>query len=312
MSHEFERYLVCIQLISVMAAMGAKLSARDFLGVFARPISLSWGLVCQFVASPILAVGAVHLGVQNPQMAVGLLLVSAMPGGPMSTLFTHIGRGNAALAVSLTALTTLLSVVTLPITLPLLAGASAAKMELPANVILRETVLFLFIPLAMGQALRRVSPTAANFVARWGVRLGTTLLLCYVVLSLTSGRIRPAAFGWTPALTIIVFCIVCMQAAMLPFRLFRWPPRDRLAVGIEMTIRDINLAVLLKTSLDSGAPIDHRGDPMLYGILFYAGAALIIAGLTAIVFRFVLDPDRKKTVDSAPPSSSPNRSDSAN
>lgn len=294
MTHETERIIVCTQLVSVMAAMGAKLSGRDFVAVFSRPKSLGWGLLCQFIVAPMLALAAVRIGVPNPEMAVGLLLVSAMPGGPTSTLFTHMGRGNAALAVSLTALTTLLSVVTLPVTLPILAGASATNLEIPALKILEETFLYLLLPLGVGHLLRRSSLRAARIVAYWGVRLGTTLLITYVVLSLTSGRIRPGAFGLTPALTITIFCLVSMQVAMLPFRIFGWPPRDRLAVGIEMTIRDINLALLLKTSLESAADFDHRGDPMLYSILFYGGTALVMAALASMVFRFLLDPERKR------------------
>src|SRR3954469_3046243 len=99
MSHDAERWIVSVQLISVMAAMGAKLRPMDFTAVFARPRSLCWGLACQFLVAPLLALAAVRIGVPHPGMAMGLLLVSAMPGGPMSTLFTHLGKGNAALAV---------------------------------------------------------------------------------------------------------------------------------------------------------------------------------------------------------------------
>ena len=292
MSHDVERLVVILQLTCVMAAMGAKLRPLDFAAVFSRPKSLGWGVLCQFVVSPLLAWGAVRIGVSDPNMGLGLILVSAMPGGPMSTLFTHLGRGNAALAVSLTGVTTILSVVTLPITLPLLAGVSAKGLEVPAAVILQETTLFLFLPLGVGALIRRFLPNAAPFVGRWGVRIGTTLLACYVVASLGSGRIRPGAFGWTPALTIIVFCLVNMQVAMLAFRLFHWPPRDRLAVGIELTIRDVNLALLLKTRLETTPIDDGRGDPMLYGILFFAGTALVVAAAASMIFRFLLNPHR--------------------
>jgi hypothetical protein len=80
---------------------------------------------------------------------------------------------------------------------------------------------------------------------------------------------------------------------MLPFRIFGWPPRDRLAVGIEMTIRDVNLALLLKTRLGTTPIDDGRGDPMLYGILFFAGTALVVAAAASTIFRFLLDPNRK-------------------
>ena len=87
---------------------------------------------------------------------------------------------------------------------------------------------------------------------------------------------------------------------MLPFRLFRWPPKDRLAVGIEMCVRDVNLALLFKTGIEPDAMVDGRGDPMLYGILFYAGTALVVAASAMLLFRFVLDPERKRRNQPAP------------
>ena len=61
-----------------------------------------------------------------------------------------------------------------------------------------------------------------------------------------------------------------------------------------MTIRDVNLALLLKTRLETSPIDDARGDPMLYGILFFAGTALVVAAAASMIFRFLLDPQRKQ------------------
>ncbi len=279
-----EHPLAAAQLACVMAAMGAKLAPRDFAAVAKRPAGFAWGLCCQFMVSPALAYAAVWLGGLPAPAALGLALVAAMPGGPTSTLLTLWGRGNAALAVALTATSTLLAPLATPWALRGFTPAGA--LALPMGRIAAEIVVFLLVPLFGGMLAARLRPAWRPTLATWGVRVGTTLLLTIVAGSLLSGRIRPLAHGVALPATIILFCVACQQAAMLPFRLFGWPAADRLAVGTEMTIRDLNLALLLKAALIPAAA--GGGDDLaLYAILFYGGTSLVAASAVAGAFRYL-------------------------
>jgi BASS family bile acid:Na+ symporter len=101
--------------------------------------------------------------------------------------------------------------------------------------------------------------------------------------SLISGRIEPAAYGWTVPLAILIFCVGAMQLSMLPFRLFRWSKPDAVAVGIEVTMRNINLALLLKALLFPGK--DAVANGVLFVVLYYGGTAMLAGLPLALRYR---------------------------
>jgi BASS family bile acid:Na+ symporter len=128
------------------------------------------------------------------------------------------------------------------------------------------------------------------------MRLGTMALLVIVAGSIGSGRARPMEHGGALLGWIIVFCVVSQQLSMIPFRIFKLPAEDRLAVGIEMTIRDINLALLLKAGLfPAGKGDESFGNAVLFVTLCYGGTALVVGAITAVIFRFVLHPRNRKS-----------------
>jgi len=145
--------------------------------------------------------------------------------------------------------------------------------EMPVGDVLVELLLCLLLPLVVGMTLGRVWPRHQRTVARWCVRVGLVVVALMVIGSLGSGRIQPADYGWPASIAIILFCLIGQQAATLPFYIFRWPRADRMAAGIEVTMRNINLALLLTARLFPGTDPVDRG--VLFVVLFYAATAMI-------------------------------------
>ena len=283
----YEHHLAQLQMILFMLGMGATLNLADFAGVLRRPRSFLTAAAGQFLLAPLLAVLASRWLAVEPGIAVGLILISAMPGGTLSKVFTYLGRGNIALSISLTACGTLAAVATVPILLRVLAvGYVPVDFEMPIDDILRELTLFLLLPLAAGMGLGRLAPARREVFSRWCIRVGFVVVVVMVTGSLASGRIHPADYGWRAPAAIILFCLLTMQLTMLPFRLLGWPRADCLSAGIEATMRNLNLALLLKALLfpaEKGA--DPIGDGVLFVILFYAGVALCSGLPLALNFR---------------------------
>src|SRR5579884_2507765 len=100
---EYEYPLARLQLVLFMLGMGLTLSVTDFLAVLRRPRSFCAGFTGQVLVLPWLAVAVNALGRLEGGLAVGLILVAAMPGGSLSKLFTYLGRGNVPLSISLSA-----------------------------------------------------------------------------------------------------------------------------------------------------------------------------------------------------------------
>jgi BASS family bile acid:Na+ symporter len=269
---DYEYPLARLQLVLFMLGMGATLSVADFLAVFRRPRSFIAGFVVQVLMLPWLAVAINRLGRLEGGLAVGLVLVAAMPGGALSKLFTYLGRGNVPLSISLTAFTTLASLVTVPLLLQLLAAHYIRDdFHMPVADVVLDVALCLLLPLLAGMVVARLWPQGRLGFARLCVRLG--FVVVFVVILGSLGRINPGEHGLGVAAAIIVFCLAGQQLSMLPFYIMRWPRRDRMAAGIEVTMRNMNLALLLKARLFP--PDDPLAGTVLFVILFYAGTALV-------------------------------------
>jgi BASS family bile acid:Na+ symporter len=282
-----------VQLVLFMLGMGATLSARDFVGVFRRPGPLLVAFLGHILLMPLIAVAVNAAFGLAGGIALGLVLTAAMPGGALSKAFTYLGRGNVPLAISLTLVSTLATLVTVPTTLAVLGGAYIpTDFKMPIGAIVVDVVAFLLIPLAAGMAIGETFPAQRRTFSRFAIRLGFAVVVAIVILSLGSGRIKPGQHGFTVPIAIIVFCLAGMQANMLPFRLFRWPRGDTLVAGIEVTMRNMNLALLIKTQLfpDTGSETgaEFAGE-MLFVILFYAAVAMVEGLLLTLRYRRMRD-----------------------
>jgi BASS family bile acid:Na+ symporter len=279
-----EYHFARAQLVLFTLGMGMTLSLADFVEMVRRPRSFISGLIGQLFVIPFVAVLINAIGNFEPGIAVGLILVAAMPGGALSKFFAYLGRGNMALSISLTGVTTLLTLVTVPLMLQLLATRYISDdFAMPVEAIVIDVALCLLLPLAAGLCIARLWPRHHRLLSKICIRIGLIVVIVMVVGSLGSGRIRWGEHWFQAALAIIFFCLAGQQLNMLPFRLFGWPRPDRMAVGIEITMRNMNLALLIKARIFPSAGV--LGDEVLFVILFYAGAAMVIGFPLALNHR---------------------------
>ena len=227
---------------------------------------------------PLVALLINHLFGLSGGIALGLILTAAMPGGVLAKAFVYLGRGNVPLAIALTLLSTLGTLVTVPLTLTFLAAEYIpADFTMPTGRIVFDVVAYLLTPLVAGMILGRLLPAYRGRINRVAVGLGFIVVIAIIVMSLGSGRIKPGEHGWRVPLAIIAFGLLGMQLNMLPFRLGGWPRADTLTAGVEVTMRNMNLALLLKAGLfpEDGPPeLAGLGGEVLFVILFYAATAM--------------------------------------
>ena len=269
---DWEYPCAAFQLMAFMLAMGARLVPAQFLHVLKRPRSFLVALAGHLLVIPLVAVAINHVAGLDAGLAIGLILVAAMPGGTMAKIFTYFGHGNIPLSITLSGVATLLTLVTVPVMLRVMTRGMAEDIELPVRKVVVEVGLFLVLPLLLSMALCRRYPFMKKPLAV-GACAGVLVVVFMVVGSLASGRIQPGSYGWRAPLAIIFFCVLGQQINQLPFYAFRWPRTDRLAAGMEVTMRNMNLALLLYASLFAGKTA--IADEVLYVLLFYAATAMI-------------------------------------
>lgn len=292
---EFEGLLASTQAALVMLGMGMTLAVRDFTAVLAKPRSLAVGLTWQLLLAPALTFLLTRMMPMDGGIAVGLILISVMPGGPIANVFTYLARGNLALSITLTTLATFAALPCAPLLLNGLAGGLVPPdVTMPVGAIMLDTLAFVVTPLVVGMAASRWRPAAANVLSPWLVRAGVLVLAAMVVGSLGSGRIEPLSYGWKTPLAIILLCLTFQNASMLPFLVFRWPVADQTAVGVGVTIRNVNLALLLAARLFPASAGDSLGGGVLYSVLFWGAVSLVVCVPTIYVQRRALEAERQR------------------
>ncbi len=285
---EYEYFLASGQLAFAMLGMGALLAPRDFLDVLRNPRALGIGLATQLATVPLLALLLGRALPVEPGIAAGLALVAAVPGGTMSNVFTYLGRGNLALSISLTGVTTVAALVTTPILLRwLVAVHLPAEFEMPVARVAFEIAVVLLLPLSAGMFIGARFPARRDAIARWSIWISITFILSMVVGSAGSGRLDPRAYGVMGPVAIFLLCILAAQAAYASSRLAGLCPRDRLTISVEATIRNTNLAILVKASLFPAVAgvADPIGDGMFFVALLYGGLALPVAVVPVLIHR---------------------------
>ncbi|MEO8605007.1 MAG: bile acid:sodium symporter [bacterium] len=281
-----EWWFAAVQLALAMFGMGATLRLADFVAVFRTPRPFLVGFTVQVLVIPVLAVGLNGLLDPAPGIAFGLVLVAAMPGGAMSNVVTYFAKGNVALSIALTAMVTLACMVTTPAVLRLLAAEFVrTDFAMPFGAIAFDIAACLLIPLALGMAVgAQLAGATRGVLARWCIRASMTVVGCIALGSAGAGRLDVGAHSLGALLAIACLVLVVQLAGTLPGWLLGLTRADVAAVSIETTIRNTNLALLLKASLFPVTP--GVADPLADGVLF---TALLYGGVAApLVIPMVL------------------------
>jgi len=277
---QYEYQLASTQLVLAMLGMGALLAPRDFVEVVRSPRALGIGLGIQLVVAPLIAFALGRALPIEAGVAAGLVLVAATPGGTMSNVVTYLGRGNIALSIALTAVATVGALVTTPLILRIFVGDFLPPgFEMPVARIAWEIGVTLLIPLSVGMLLGTRFPNWRAAVSQWSIRGSIAVLVLMIVASAGSGRVDPEALGVVGVVSIAALAGGCQLCAWIGSRAGGLGVPDRTAVVIEATIRNINLAVLVKASLFPA--IAGRADPLAEGMFFtalmYGGIAFVFA-----------------------------------
>ena len=288
----FEQYppyhhlVASAQLVLAMFGMGIVTRPRDFVELVLEPKPMITGLLYQLVGIPLLTAGVIYFVKLPPEVVVGLIMVAAMPGGALSNVYTHLGRGNVALSVALTGVMTLLALVTAPLIMRIFAGDYLPpEIAMPVGETVREIFIFLLLPLAVGMLLGRLlKDEAAHRCSKWSVRASLIVLAVLVVGSLGSGSIDFSRYSARIPLLVFLYCLIIQIIILRGARhVLGFSHRDSMALGIESSMKNINLAVLIAASLFGiEGKNGEFGAGVLFVLLLYGGVSLGVAGVPVI------------------------------
>lgn len=239
---QFEQALLAAMIFVIMLGMGASLTPRDFYFALRRPYGLAIGVASQYGFMPFIGFAmALLLGLPEA-IALGLLIVSCMPGGTTSNIFTYFSKGNLALSVLMTVTSTVFGVVLIP--LVLVVYATALDLEIPRDNII-ATLVILLVPVAIGMGLRRINANAGAVTEFFGSALGI-FFIAFIALSWVP---RNWQFLTSTAPTTYVAAIMLGVCGILIgygfAKLLKLHPRNARTVALETGIQNAPLAIAI-------------------------------------------------------------------
>jgi len=241
-----------LALALIMITLGLSLAVDDFKRVVKYPKGVGIGMVNLALISPLLAFGMAELFNLDPLLATGLVLLGASPGGTMANMLTHLARGDTALSVTMTAISSVAAIITVPLFLGL-AGSHFGVDESQGlgdmlDVVAR--VLFIAIlPLGLGMYIRSRDPERIAEIEPRAKKLGLVLFLGVVIGAVVSEWDRVWPNVDDVALACIALNLAAMTVSYAIARVAKLDDRQSTAIAIELGVHNAVLAIAIGSSI---------------------------------------------------------------
>jgi BASS family bile acid:Na+ symporter len=251
----FSEIFLPVTLAVITLGMGLSLTESDFRNIFAHPQALITGLCCQMILLPVIAFFIARVSQIDPLFKVGLMIIAACPGGATSNLITYLLRGNVALSISMTALNSIITLVTIPLVVTL---SLAFFIHQDANIHLNvgETIINVFLitllPAFAGTRIRKWKPLFADGLER-PLKVILPILLALIFLGVVFIDRGTESATVNDFFTILPFTVAlnvfAMVTGLLIARIARMRLKDRYTISVEVGLQNSALAIFVAATL---------------------------------------------------------------
>lgn len=234
----------------IMLGLGLSLTLADFRRVVLYPRAVIVGLACQTLLLPFICYGIAKGFGLPPELAVGLMLLSASPGGATANLFSHLAKGDVALNITLTATNSVLSLLTLPliVNLSLEAFMGAGKaIPLQFSKVLQVFVIVLG-PVAIGMLIRAKKRELAERLNRPVRITSAVFLLLVIAAAVAKERAQIGEYFRQVGVAALVFNLASLAVGFFVPILARVERKQAIAIGMEIGIHNGTLAIAIASS----------------------------------------------------------------
>ncbi|MCB0865656.1 MAG: bile acid:sodium symporter [Solirubrobacterales bacterium] len=241
-------------LAVIMLSLGLSLTTADFKRVAVQPRGIAVGIANLALISPLLALAIAELYSLEPAFAVGLVLLGASPGGTMANLLTHLARGDTALSISMTAISSLAAIVTVPLFLQLSTSHFGAT-ELDESVdmlgVVVRVLVITVIPLGVGMWFRERWPQRVSEIEGTVKKVAFGVFLAVVVGVVIAEFDRVSEHLWEVAPAVVTLNVAAMGISFGIARLARLDDRQATAIAIELGVHNSTLAIAVGATIAS-------------------------------------------------------------
>jgi BASS family bile acid:Na+ symporter len=257
----------------IMLGLGLGLRLDDFKRIIAYPRAVAIGLASQMLILPLVCLGIAHAFDLAPELAVGLMLLAASPGGATANLFSHLAKGDVALNITLTAVNSVLSVVTLPLLVSFsmthfMGKDHAIPLQFGKVITVVAVVL---VPVAIGMVIRSRKPGVADRLDK-PVRIVSAVFLVLVILaSVFRERANVGDYLQQVGLAALSFNLASLLVGYVVPRVLRVERKQAIAIGMEIGIHNGTLAIAVALNVLESPTMSIP--PAVYSIIMFFTAA---------------------------------------
>ncbi len=266
-----------VSLIIIMLGMGLSLVKADFTNILKNPKAIAIGLINQLIILPIIGFTLVALFPTSPEIAVGVMILVACPGGPTSNLISFMAKADLALSVSLTTLSSLITI----FTIPFIVNFSLTYFIKEGQIIeldILNTIVQIFvivvIPVFIGMIIRRYKPI---FAVRMGkpVNIASGIILAIIILGIVIKE-KANFIGYFQQAGIVTFVlnVLTMLLGYGTSKLFKLNRKQAIAISIETGIQNGTLAISVAVVLLGNSAFAIA--PSVYSLLMFLTGGVVI------------------------------------
>ena len=269
-----------ISLALIMLGLGLGLTGRDFLRVLNNPKDFIIGFACQLILLPVIAYILILILNLPTVIAVGVMIIAAAPGGVTSNVMTKFANGDVALSISLTAIISLISIISVPFIIfksADLLGVSASSSNLTMTGIALKMALVVTVPVILGMIIRKF---AGNFISsNISIIEKITIVLFLIVFAAILVEEKDNIFNYfkQAGIAVLILNIVMMTLGYFIAKLFASGIKQRKCISIECGLQNGTLAIFVATQIFND--ISYVIPTAAYALIMY---------LTGFIFILIL------------------------
>jgi len=269
-----------LALAFIMLGLGLGLTTKDFLRVINNPRDFAVGFVCQLIILPIIAYILVIIFRTPVELALGVMIIAAAPGGVTTNVMTKFAKGDVALSISLTAIISLISIISVPFIVlqsAKLLGVSNISEEITMTGVAIKMAGVVTIPVILGMVIRKF---AENFIAsKISIIEKITGILFIIVFSAIWIEERENIFSYLAqaGMITLILNVVMMFIAYYVAKFFATGIEQRKCISIECGLQNGTLAVFVATQIFND--IVYIVPTAAYALIMY---------VTAFIFMYIV------------------------
>lgn len=275
-------------IVVIMLGLGASLSFKDFRRSLRTPKPVVIGIMAQYLLMPLIGLGLIYFFGFSTGLALGLIIVACCPSGTTSTLFNYFARGDVALSISLSTVTTTLAIVTLPLLLYIYSTPFTDDELLVDYTSLTASLLACLIPAVIGLIIKHKSPRWGKNLEEIGAGIGLLFIIVLIVTWVPNNLEFLKGIPWQIYAASVALGLVGFTFGYVMSRILKLSGRWSRTVALETGIQNTPLAiaiVLLSFSDEGGLKGEVLAFPALYSIFIVLNSTWVTYMLRILTRR---------------------------